>query len=132
MPPISPSPPVGRRATAGRAVGRSLDLLGVAVAGVLIVSPPLAFFWICARLLHVPGEGTPRGLTAAISAVAVLSGWILFRVTAINLRSIRNARKPPELTWRQFAISQRFLHRAAVAIIAVGVVGVAVAIPAHV
>jgi hypothetical protein len=131
VPPIDPLPDAKRPRTVGRAIGRALDFIGYAIAGVLIVSPVLALVWICLRLFDVSADGAVRILAAIVSAVAVLSGWILLRVTEGNLRSIRNAWKPAALTWPQYEFSQRLLHRVAVLSMVVEAAGIGLSIPAH-
>jgi hypothetical protein len=131
MPPIGPPPADEQRGTVGHAIGRALDYIGYGTFGLLALAPLLALAWVCVRLLGDSSDGALRLFAGIASALAVLSGWILYRVTEGNLRSIRNAWKPPALTWRQFELSQRLLYSAAIMIMLVGAAGIGVAIPTH-
>jgi hypothetical protein len=124
-PPIEPLRDGERRL----GLGRALDYIGYAIFGLLALSPLLALIWVSVRIWGGSSNGVVRLLGGIVSAVALVAGWILFRVTEGSLRSIRNAWKPPALTWRQFELSQRFLHSAAIAIIVVGAAGIGLAIP---
>jgi hypothetical protein len=128
-PPIEPDPPsrVGR--AVGRAIGRSLDLIGFAIVGVLVACPVLAFVWVAYRLVGFDSGEELRRIAIGVSALSAVSGVLQIGEIRMNLRSIRNAPKPRELTWRQFDVNQRVFLRVGQLSVVVGLAGIAVAIP---